>query len=588
MGRVTSDIMKYIHLVFWLLVCCVLFVFLQTTNAWHYFYIEQSQLLPWTWAYLVERFNEPGGFAGWVAEFLVQFFAYPYAGAAITAGLLTLAGIILQGIVRRINPANHLFILSLLSVLSLLFIQYDFNYKLQGTVAYLMMLLFLWFALRIKGFSRWIDYLVSVFLLWWLAGPVFVLYALSVAVYELFNRSSRSYWILPVGLLALFLGIGSVYFSFFGEYRYIFLPDGYYHPNLEPKAVIYFSWAAFLLTIAIAFLYGKRNVSGKRLVAEGVLQLLVLGGICWWGIPIYNDAKSLKAKEFDYYSRTGQWERILEQSKGPLSNYLYICYANMALAQKGELADKAFSYDQHGTEGLVITWNKSAQISTLLSDIFFTMGAIAASQEMAFEASLSTMGGGNPRNLQRLVQTNLIYGEYAVAEKYISILEKTFVYKAWAREYRQFLYDDSRVEADPLLGAKRKCLLPVSNLALVEGIVGDLLRQAEYNPSDPVAIEYAGLLCLLSKELPAFERILDTYFGTEVLSALPLSFQEAVIILYEKDPQKWKHYQVSESIVRHFDTYRRTIVANKNNANALPNLLRSSYGNTYWFYYMFK
>ena len=70
-----------------------------------------------------------------------------------------------------------------------------------------------------------------------------------------------------------------------------------------------------------------------------------------------------------------------------------------------------------GVEGLIVPWNKQEHVSCLLSDVYFTMGAIASSQEMAFEAFVSAMGDGNPRMLKRLVQTNLIFGDYPVAEK---------------------------------------------------------------------------------------------------------------------------------------------------------------------------
>ena len=58
---------------------------------------------------------------------------------------------------------------------------------------------------------------------------------------------------------------------------------------------------------------------------------------------------------------------------------------NMALARKGILADEAFKYTQHGPRGLMVAWNKSTTISALLSDVYFTMGNVAAAQEMAFE-----------------------------------------------------------------------------------------------------------------------------------------------------------------------------------------------------------
>ena len=111
----------------------------------------------------------------------------------------------------------------------------------------------------------------------------------------------------------------------------------------------------------------------------------------------------------------------------------------MALARKGILADEAFKYTQHGPRGLMVAWNKSTTISALLSDVYFTMGNVAAAQEMAFESNIGALCDGNPRMTQRLVQTNLIYGAYPVAEKYIAVLENTFYYKYWAKAQRKFL-----------------------------------------------------------------------------------------------------------------------------------------------------
>ncbi len=80
----------------------------------------------------------------------------------------------------------------------------------------------------------------------------------------------------------------------------------------------------------------------------------------------------------DYFTRTEQWDRILVSCKEPTTNQLYLCYQNMALARKGILADEAFKYTQHGPRGLMVAWNKSTTISALLSDVYFTMGNVAA------------------------------------------------------------------------------------------------------------------------------------------------------------------------------------------------------------------
>ena len=69
------------------------------------------------------------------------------------------------------------------------------------------------------------------------------------------------------------------------------------------------------------------------------------------------------------------------------------------------------------------------------------MGDLSSAQKFAFEGYVSSVDG-NPRLLQRLVQTNILTGAYAVAEKYIRILEQTLFYKEWAAEWRKYLYRD--------------------------------------------------------------------------------------------------------------------------------------------------
>lgn len=576
---------------FWLVILAALFIFLQEYSRFHFFFIEQSQLFQFTGDYICGKLAMPGGFALTLSEFLVQFFRYPYAGAAITAALLLLTGMGMRGIVRRIVPDTDFFLLYLIPVILLMFLHFDFNYLAFGTIAFNLMLLAFYLCLRISD-DKWrmIVEIVATPLLYGLAGAVACLFALSVLIYEFLNKTPKFYWSSLSVLLGLLCGVCSVYFALLGEYRFAFLPDAYYHTALEPKTVIYYSWISFPLILILAFLLRKRKkAAGKKIwIAEGVLQLALLCVLCWWGIPEYGDKKSAKVKELDYYARTEQWDKILDANKGTLTNYLNMCYLNLALAQKGELADRMFSFDQRGPQGLMVGWNKTEQISSLLSDIAFAMGNSAMAQEMAFEAYATAIGEGNPRMLKRLVQTNLIYGEYPVAEKYLNILGNTIYYKKWADDHRKFLYNDTAVEQDSVLGSMRKSLPKENYLSEINYMEKDLCMVAEANPEKKAAIEYLGALYLLAKNMDGFKNMLETYYGTDVLLSLPKSFQEAVITLSEAEPDYWKRFDISPSVMQRFAEYKKQVLANRNNKNALPGLMRRAYGDTYWFYFMFK
>ena len=583
--------MKYKLVAFWLIVFGALFAFLQMCFEYHFYYIEQSQLFLFSEAYIRNKLLLPGGFSMLVAEFLVQFFIRPYVGALVTAVLLTGVGVCTAGIVKRIAPVSGLFILYVLPMLALLFMHFDFNYRVQGTVCYLMMMALLCGYMRIRNdLFRLVAGCVLVPVLFWLAGSIAVLFAGMVCLFEGLRKTPKWYISLIGVAEVLLLGVGTVYFSLMGEYRWVFGPDLYYHYTLHPKEIIYYSWICLPLVFLVAFfIRNKNSLSGKKWRAgiSCIAQLAMIAAVLWWGMPKYSDAKTLKLKKLDYFARTEQWDKTIEECKGKLTNFLYMCHLNMALANKGELSDKMFNFDQRGPQGSLVQWNKSENISCMLSDIYFTMGATASSQEMAFEGYVSAMEDGNPRMLKRLVQTNLIYGTYPVAEKYISILEKTYAYRDWAQSQRKYLYNDEVVESDPILGTRRRMLPDRNSLAMIKGLAGDLALFLEKGPANSAALQYLGAMYLLAKDLEGFKPLVEKYYGTEFLPVLPVHFQEAVIVMSEKEPDYWKRFNVSETIVARFTDYKKQVLANRNNS-AIAGLLNRSYGNTYWFYFMFK
>lgn len=581
--------MRYKQILFGLTLFAVLGSFLQITSKFHFFYIEQLQLFQFSGDYLADKITHPGGLSLLMGEFLTQFFFTPYLGPVISAALLTCIGLAMRAIIRQITPDKELFLIYLLPVLSLLLIQYDFNYILQGTIAFLFCLLCFNGWVRVENYRyRLYTALVITPLLFWIGGPIAGLFALCVLIWELFKSGRQGVFTLVVLFEFLLIAAGSVWTLAVSSYRFAFLPDAYYHPILAAPNVIYFAWICLPLCLTAAFLMPKaKTTTSKRIAIGWAIQFIALIALCWIAIPRYDDRKSYHLKKLDYYARTGQWDQIIRNCQGPINNFLYLTYLNRALAEKGELGNRIFAFDQHGPQGLLASWNKTSSVSTLLSDAYFTLGEIALSQEMAFEGYVTVIGSGNPRNLQRLVQTNLIYGAYPIAEKYIDILEKTYAYRDWAIRHKVFLHNDKAIEDDPVLGPKRKGLPITSNLAGIQGIEQDLLIRAEQDPENQLPIQFVGAFYLLSKDMKSFQALIEKYHGTPVLPSLPVSFQEAVILLAEKDMDYWRRFNVSENVIRKFAGYRDLVIKNRNNPQ-LRQLIKNSFGDTYWSYYLLK
>ncbi|MDR0994826.1 MAG: DUF6057 family protein [Tannerella sp.] len=584
------------YLLFFVALFAAAFAFLEKTAAYHFYYVEQNQFFQETGAYLSGCLSQPGGAAKVVSEYLVQFFLLPYTGAAVTAAWLVLAAWLVWLFLRRLYPESPSYCaaLALIPVVPLLFCHLDMNYLPAGTVAFLLATAALWGAGFVRrGNLRLCLHILLVPLLYYLGGPVYLLYALAAALYE--ALAARRFWALLLPLEALLLGWLAVRLVWAPEYRFAFLPDAYYHFSLAPRPYVYAVWPLLLAAEATAILCRREEAALKatkawrrRLPLAGAcLFVLVFGA---WSLRHWRDVSQEKAKEFDYFSRNGQWQRILEQTGGPQHNYVYLAYTNLALMETGRFADRLFDYDQHGVEGWMPGWNKTEFISMLLSDIYFAMDLTGPAQQMAFEANVSTLGEGTPRILKRLVETNLIFGAYPVADKYLRLLSNTWGYRQWAAAHRRFLYNDAAVEADSLLGAKRRALPKVDELSFVDGIDSDLVKMSAEHPSDRRSLVYAGAFYLLGKDMGRFKSLIETWYGKPQLPALPVCFQEAVILVAENDPAYWRRYGVSKEVVARFLDFKRQMLSLKHSGQgaAIPGLLVHAFGNTFWYYYLFK
>ena len=255
-------------------------------------------------------------------------------------------------------------------------------------------------------------------------------------------------------------------------------------------------------------------------------------------------------------------------------DYLKVAELNLALAMKGRLAEDMFCYTQAGAAGLIPEWNRTEEVGELASDIFYAVGHVAYAQRMAFEANVLGEETYNPRMMCRLIETNLLYGAYDVAEKYISILRGDgYVFP----DYSRFLYNDAAVAADPVFGDLLKCIPSADRIALEDGIENDLAVILRANPQHRITMEYLGAYYLLDCNMDAFRSFLDEFYGTEALPSLPRSFAEAACMLSELEKGYWKTVGVDKKIYERYRDFKSRL------ENGLS---EAKYKNTFWYYIM--
>ncbi|MDD4590953.1 MAG: DUF6057 family protein [Parabacteroides sp.] len=571
----------------WFLIGILMYVFLQTNFRYHFYYIEQSQMFLFSEAYFNQKVFAIGGFSAWLSEFFVQFFIVPCIGALVVSVWLVGIGIGVKYMLNKLGATNML--VALLPSLALLPMHYDFNYSMQGTVAYLIMMLALCLYVRITNVGiRLLTGMILLPIVYVLAGPIALLMAFIFCIYEWLQKSMKSYYVLIYLVETFIFGIIAVFNLWVTDFRMAFTPFMYYHPMLQPEFVSFYAWIVFPAVILLTYLFRHFRFHTcwvKSGWLGDAIIFLLFSFLLYVGMKTYSNENIRKLQKLDYLTRTSQWDLSIEECEKGMGNLIFQNHYHLALAHKGELSSRVLLANGAGIQSLFVPWNKSDNISTLLSDIYFSIGAVALAQHMAFESYVMAMGKANPRMLQRLVQTNLIYGEYAVAEKYISLLEKTYYYKEWATDHRRFLNNDLAVENDSLLGCLRKGL-PTSNMLINRSDISkDLQLIVNECPENSIAVQYLSVTYLLNKDLDAFGELLEMDIYKE--RVLPVHLQEAVIVLHESEPHRWEKYRVSASVIKRFSEFREVVLANAGVNTSLGRLKRE-FGDTYWYYYMIK
>jgi hypothetical protein len=286
--------------------------------------------------------------------------------------------------------------------------------------------------------------------------------------------------------------------------------------------------------------------------------------------------------ELEYYTCKEDWDGLIEACMHAPWLPRTANYLNMAFAWKGELSEKLFYFDQRGPSALVMNTSDRG-IDVAMAHLTFTMGNIAAAQDVSFNL-LYSLQGLCPAMLKMNARIELMRGSYEVADKYLSLLEKAPHYRGWARAHRRFLYDDAAVEADSLLGNGRRNLSAENGFVMYSDPVGELFPILDVNPEDARAREYGLCSLLLRKDLNSVKHFIEDYYKDG--EALPRIAQEAMVFYSEylrnmggteSFGLDWCYaHGVTPETVRRFVAYQQAAVAGKNSLQ--------KFRGTYWYY----
>lgn len=568
-----------------------IFLFFALFYPYHLPYQEQFQLFLFTSDYLAETVAKPGGMSEYLGRFITQFFYYPWIGAVLVALLLSLLQRVMAGLCKAFGDPSVYLPLSCIPSLFYWILLCDENMMLSGVVALLLVTVaaLFYFSLRPVG-VRGLYGFIMIPALYGFAGGTFLVFIGLVIAWELLVKKETGNK--RVGLVAAFLLLG-VWLPVFTKIWLVQYPlsklwvggDFYRFRRILPS-VIPLLWATVVI-IPVLFRYLPSR-KRKRSWVRGIGQVVVLFGITGYLLSANADFRKEEVMKYDYYARHRQWHRIIAcaDKKTPDAPLSVACL-NLALAKEGLLGEKMFSYFQNGPEGLMSTFFIDFTVPMTTSEVYYHLGFINSSKRLVFEAMESIPDyQQSARAVKRLAEGNLIIGEYAVAAKYLKILQQTFVYRKWATATLEVLGDDARIEAHPEWGPLRKYRIRqdfLFNEKEKDMMLGILLQQ---DLTNRMAHEYLLAYTLLTKNLQNFQ----PYFslGSQIdYVTIPKAYQEALLYIWgltNTDPARSIPYPVSNVVKSRMEAYR-------NIYTSYPNpepILKGQFADTYWYYYHFR
>lgn len=502
---------------------------------------EQYQMFLFDTNYFLERIVLPGGLADYISEFLVQFYYMPVLGGTIIALLLMSIQAISWGLMKQYGMKAVFpgYLLSFVPSIVLWCAMGDQNLLLSFVVALSGALLMGWIHNRFHNrLVKVVFELVSTALVYWFLGPVVFLYAALMIGDTLMKGKQNGHILSSLGYSACLLILTVAWILLTTQslqyplYR-IFSGLNYYR---YPGTVSPLPLGVMIWTVVVVFfgMVPDGHAWIKKLQQSKVVMVLAYVLVIvasWFGIKASFDEMTYDLIDYDFLVRTEQWDKIIEKAeKKPATTPLSVSCVNLALSQKGQLADRLFEFYQNGGEGLFPTFTRDMISPVSTAEIFFRLGMVNDAERYMFEAQEAIPNYRKSARLtRRIIECEIINGNYQVAAKLLRRLQKTLFYSNWANQTMALLGNEKAINRHPVYGKLRKYREKKQDFLFSDREMDQMLGLLFLNDNhNKMAYEYLVCYELLQRDM---EKFMQYYpLGRFVdYDHIPRSFQEILI-----------------------------------------------------------
>ena len=265
----------------------------------------------------------------------------------------------------------------------------------------------------------------------------------------------------------------------------------------------------------------------------------------------------------------GDWDKILEISRQMKKTDQHTSYyINLALAMKGELPQKMFSYPQTDETGLLLfrTWDEHNL--RYGSDFYYHAGILNEAIRWIYDAYIVHRKGMDYHTLTRLAVWNRENGYEEVSDKYFDLLECTLMYRSFAKRQRKA----------PLPEHEKTAVAPIEFYIGGRKPVSDMARHYENNPNNRLTLDYILCYLLLSNDPAKFLELFSFCYPLTSSKVLPKAYQEALLFIANMGKADINNYPISPINETRFHKFNELANMNRNAE------LEKQFGDTWWWY----
>ncbi|MBD9059029.1 MAG: hypothetical protein EGR30_02815, partial [Prevotella copri] len=478
---------------------------------------EQYQMFLFDTSYFLERIVLPGGLADYISEFLVQFYYMPVLGGAIIALLLMGIQAAVWGLMKQYGARHDFpgYLLSFLPSIALWCAMGDQNVLLSFVVALFGALVIGWIHNRFHNrLVKVVFELVSTALVYWFLGPVVFLYAALMIGDTLKNAKQKGNVFSGIGYSAVILILTVAWILLTTQtlqyplYRILAGLNYYRYPGtISPLPFVVMVWAVVIPFLGMIPCRQKSLQKLQQSKVVMVLSYVLVIVASWFGIKASFDEMTYDLIDYDFLVRTEQWDKIIEKAeKKQATTPLSVSCVNLALSQKGMLADRLFEFYQNGGEGLFPTFTRDMISPVSTAEIFFRLGMVNDAERYMFEAQEAIPNYRKSARLtRRIIECEIINGNYKVAAKLLRRLQKTLFYSNWANQTMALLGNVKAINRHPIYGKLRKYREKKQDFLFSDQEMDQMLGLLFLNDNhNRMAYEYLMCYELLQRDMEKF------------------------------------------------------------------------------------